>query len=107
MNVKKKIKNIIKFIDIFTNVVEEVRTNENGELYLKLKDNLIIETNGSQLFYTENGIAIIQSKTLHLNPKVSNMEDDFKKGNIIEIGSKAIEEMKKNGCSLPNFSQGS
>ncbi|MEO5350431.1 MAG: hypothetical protein H7836_12395 [Magnetococcus sp. YQC-3] len=68
----KKIKNNIVNLIKILNSIEEIKTNDSKELYIKFKSNLIIETNGSQLFYTKEGMTIVQSKLIHLNPKSNN-----------------------------------
>ncbi|MBC8427437.1 MAG: hypothetical protein H8D97_00955 [Proteobacteria bacterium] len=101
-NLKQQFKNMIQLAEVFNNVVEEIRTNQHGELYVRLKDNLIIETKGSQLFYTRHGVQVNQARLIHLNPYTNNMEEDFENGNILNIENKANSEMIKNRTSKAN-----
>jgi hypothetical protein len=102
---KQQFKTMLQLAEVFNNVVEEIRTNQRGELYVRLKDNLIIETRGSQLFYTKHGVQVNQARLIHLNPYIDNMQDDFERGNLLSIENKAKDEMIKNGSSkapVPN-----
>ncbi len=93
-SLEEKLDKVLHFADIFEKCVESVTTNPDGQLYLKLKDNLIIETEGSQLFYTRDGIIVLQSNTLHFNPKIEKMKVDFENGNINNIHLEIKEQIR-------------
>lgn len=86
-NTLKKIKQILNVIDN----INEIKTNEDGDILLNMKKDVIIYANGSILTYTEKGAIISKANKTFINPKMDEdlykqfkktIDDDLTKENI-------------------------
>ena len=74
--------------------IEEVKTSKGGALYIKLKSDFILDTEGNQVLYTKDGQSIIQSSRLHLNPDVE-MGKDLREIRVSSVNSKIQGKLEK------------
>ncbi|MBC8427289.1 MAG: hypothetical protein H8D97_00205 [Proteobacteria bacterium] len=104
---KTKPKKLIK--QLFNSVIDSINIGNNGECHIKFKSDLVLETEGSQIFYTKNGRTAIQAKTLHLNPKtngieekINNLKIDHLCNDMHEESLKKLLEIKKENSTKDN-----
>jgi len=55
-------------LNMLADAIEAIEVLEDGSLYLKTKNHLIIESTGNQIMYSKEGEIVVKSKMLHLNP---------------------------------------
>jgi len=85
-------------LDKLAEAIEEIEVMDDGSLYVKYKNHLVVNTNGSNYTYSKNGNNLIMANILHLNPNskdiMSNIENDFI-GTVNELNTLTIEDQKK------------
>lgn len=69
-------------LNLLLDSIECIKTNENGSMYIKFKEHVVIETGGSLVKFSMAGDIIDSAKTIHLNPKLDTA-----------IGRKALADM--------------
>ena len=57
-------------LNMLLDSIDSVRTNEDGSVYIKFKEHVIIETKGSFIKFSTEGDIIDSAKMIHLNPKI-------------------------------------
>ena len=104
-NIIKSIKSLSK-LKLILDCIEEIKTNNKNSLYIKFKSDFILATEGSQVFYTKDGQAIIQSKRLHMNPNI-DMANDLENNKLISVNKKIqnkLDEKEKSRLeALENY----
>lgn len=66
--------------------IEHIEVTENNSLYLKLKNHVAIEADGSILTYTKNGNIITKSNMLYIQPTIDTKYFNIKNdGSFIEL----------------------
>jgi len=68
--VKKYFPVLDKIKTIF-NAIDTIVTDQNNNIYVKFKKDLILETDGNFITYTKNGVCIQKSKLTFINPKLN------------------------------------
>ena len=81
--------------------IDNIVSTEDGSLYIKYKNNLVISSDGSNIIHSKNGDIVIKSNFLHLNPESYEMKNIQKlQGNNTDKVIKELhllEEKRKNG----------
>lgn len=62
-----RIMKLIKFLD----AIEDIKINDNNDVMLKFKNSLVINTNGSQVYYSKNNPIITSGYWTSENPVYS------------------------------------
>lgn len=57
-------------LNMLLDSIDSVRTNEDGSVYIKFKEHVVIETKGSLIRFSTEGDIIDSAKMIHLNPKI-------------------------------------
>jgi len=77
---EKKYPQIAMVIKIL-NSVENIKTDESGSLYIKMKNNIVLEANGTIITYTKYGYKIDKAYKTHINPP---LPDDFNFDKLVD-----------------------
>lgn len=70
-NILKKYFPVLNKLIMILNTIENIKTDKRNNLYIKFKNDLIMETNGNLITYTENGVCVQKSKLTFINPKLN------------------------------------
>lgn len=68
-NTVETLTTLCRCIKVLGKCLNNITVTNDGSILIDLKSNLIVKSDGDQIFYTP-GQAVIQSSALHLNPGV-------------------------------------
>ena len=88
-----------KKLNALADAIDKIEVLDDGSLYIKTINHLIIESEGNQVMYSKNGEIVIKSKILHLNPgtPIYDIKDTTEYIDRIHVDADAILKLMEDG----------
>ena len=81
---------------MLADAIENIAIADDGSIKLSFRNNVIVTSNGHQVYYTPNGMIIHQAEHLHLNP-ISVEQKHYYKQLVFPVMSRCLDvELKVN-----------
>ena len=63
---------------MLADAIESIAVTDDGSIKLSFRNNVVVTSNGHQVYYTPDGMIIHQAEHLHLNPISKNQVHNYR-----------------------------